>query len=194
MNSLSNLSVSQCFLKIYILSECWNQKEKLLQMPTCSFHADIHLGLLLHAYITPPACYRAPREEQYKLVTTHCHSSWSLEQYSESWRPRIHNSLTRSATAALLINPGTPQLSPLSSDQAEFLSSSLAWAHARSRLRSPITELVCTPLPALERLREWCCTAHGTWHTALFSHTEKTRSHPKAKKERVCLLQGQAQC
>lgn len=108
-----------CFLmlseKKYI-SVHRNQKEKLLQTPTCSLHADKHHGLLLHAYITPPARYRALREEQYKLVTTHCHPSWRT--WSSSQRAGnqasiiVSHAVLLQCKPALLINPGTPQLFP----------------------------------------------------------------------------------
>lgn len=45
------------------------------QKSACSLPTDIHHVLRLDAYITPPAHYRALREERCKLVTAHCHSS-----------------------------------------------------------------------------------------------------------------------
>lgn len=147
-----------------------NQKEKLLQMPTCSLHADIHHGLLLHAYITPPVRYRALRE-QYKLVTTHCHSSWrtwsSTQRAGDQASITVSHAVLLQCKPALLINPGAPELFPwggISQNRCHPPSP----VHTHTEQAGPRHWTGAHPLPQLQRgCRQRCCTARATWHTAL---------------------------
>lgn len=164
-------------------------------MPTCSLHADIHHGLLLHADITPPVRYRVLRE-QYKLVTTHCHSSWRT--WSSTQRAGDQASITASQAvqASLTHKSWSSWALSLRRDQPESLSHSLACAHTHTPSRlGPGTELAHTRSPSSREAAGSDAARpvlHDTPHC--FSHREKTSSFPRAKKERVRFLQGQTQC
>lgn len=122
-------------------------------MPTCSLHADIHHGLLLHADITPPVCYRVLRE-QHKLVTTHCHSSWRT--WSSTQRAGNQASITASQAvqASLTHKSWSSWALSLRRDQPESLSPSLACAHTHtpSRLGPALNWHTPAP-PAPDRLQ-----------------------------------------
>lgn len=136
-------------------------------MLTCSLHADIHHGLLFTCIYYTSSLLQGPQRRTVQV--SHYSLSFqlkNLEQYSESWRPSIHNSLTCSVTAvqaSLTHKSWNSSALSLMSNQPESLSSTLACAHSRIRLRSPSTELVCTHSPSF-RERLWGVMLHSSWY------------------------------